>query len=148
MLKIIFIRLFIHLSYKYLFSVYDMLGSNQGAQRTATDNQRWPKGNSYVSNFNYKVIRVTKEQHRVPCYVKSLGGGWRGWWRGERMLPGPSTLGLRQGRRSWLREAQEESGQGQEVWEDKIWVVKEPGQERRGEEPRAHCTVIPTWVRT
>lgn len=52
-----------------------MLGSKQGAQRTATDNQRWPKGNSYASNFNYKVIRVTKEQHRVPCYVKSVGGG-------------------------------------------------------------------------
>lgn len=87
-----------------------MLGSKQGVWKTAIVNERWPKANSYVSNFNYKVIRVTKEKYRAPCYSEIWGRGqWRGWWRGERMLLGPSTLGLRQGRWSWPRKGQEKS---------------------------------------
>lgn len=40
MFKTTFIHLLIHLSYKYLFCAYDMLGNKQGAGGTDTDNQR------------------------------------------------------------------------------------------------------------
>lgn len=39
-----------------------MLGSKRGAGERATNNQRWPKANSYTSNLNYYCDKGGKEE--------------------------------------------------------------------------------------